>query len=267
MKESLRIGIDMAIPTEWPERPSISAFFPCYNDAQTIGTMVMAAGETLRTLTSDFEVIVINDGSEDDSAAVLAALEQSCGYLRVVTHERNRGYGGALQSGFASATKELVFYTDGDGQYDPGELAELHAALSADVDVVQGWKIKRSDPFYRTLVGWAYCQFVRFLFNLRTRDVDCDFRLIRRRVLESFPLTSTGGSITVELVTRIEQGGFTIRELPVHHFPRLHGKSQFFNFRRITRTLRQLGRLWVELRLGLWGQDSPVASPISAQVQ
>lgn len=258
----------MASPSERPhERPSISAFFPCYNDAQTIGSMVVAAGETLRTLTSDFEVIVVNDGSADGSGAVLSELQESCDYLRVVTHEANRGYGGALQSGFASATKDLVFYTDGDGQYDPRELADLHSALSPDVDVVQGWKIKRSDPFYRTVVGWAYCRFVRFMFSLRTRDVDCDFRLIRRRVIESFPLTSSGGSITVELVTRIEQGGFTIRELPVHHFPRLHGKSQFFNFRRISRTLRQLGRLWIELRLGLWRQDSPAPAAISAQAQ
>lgn len=248
------------------DRPSITAFFPCYNDAPTIATLVHDVSETLRSLTDDFEVIVVNDGSQDDSGAVLAKLQQSCDYLRVVTHEQNRGYGGALQSGFAGATKELVFYTDGDGQYDPRELAHLHAALTPDVDVVQGWKAKRSDPFYRTLAGWAYCHFVRCVFGLRTHDVDCDFRLIRRRVLESFPLVSTGGCITVELVARIEQGGFTMYELPVSHFPRLYGRSQFFNFGRIWRTLWQLGHLWFELKLGCY-ETEPAVAAACPQVQ
>ncbi|HEY8693773.1 MAG TPA: glycosyltransferase family 2 protein, partial [Chloroflexota bacterium] len=112
--------------------PSISAFFPCYNDASTIASMVTTAGETLRGLTDDFEVIVVNDGSGDESASVLADLRERLPYLRVVTHEANRGYGGALRSGFAAATKELVFYTDGDAQYDPRELARLYAELRPD---------------------------------------------------------------------------------------------------------------------------------------
>jgi glycosyltransferase involved in cell wall biosynthesis len=246
---------------------SISAFFPCYNDSPTIADLVLRVGETLSTLTEDFEVIVVNDGSHDDSGEVLTRLQDSCPYLRVVTHESNRGYGGALQSGFTSATKDLVFYTDGDGQYDPAELAVLHAALTPEVDMVQGWKSQRSDPLYRTIVGWLYCQFVRFTFGLRTRDVDCDFRLIRRRVLETFPLASTGGCITVELVARVEQGGFVIRELPVQHFPRLYGRSQFFNLPRITRTLWQLGWLWIELKLGLGAEESTVPTTISTQAR
>src|SRR5579885_315371 len=180
--------------------PSISAFFPCYNDAPTIGGLVTAVAETLEAITDDFEVIVVNDGSQDDSDLVLAALQRTCPYLRVVTHEENRGYGGALRSGFAAASKDLVFYTDGDGQYDPRELADLVAQLQPEDDMVQGWKIKRQDPWYRTVIGWTYCQWVRFAFGLQTRDVDCDFRLIRGRVLENLPLTMNGGSITVELV-------------------------------------------------------------------
>jgi glycosyltransferase involved in cell wall biosynthesis len=247
------------------DRPSISAFFPCYNDARTIADLVLSVGDTLASLTDDFEVIVVNDGSQDESAAVLAKLQKSCDYLRVVTHEQNRGYGGALRSGFASASKELVFYTDGDAQYDPRELSELHRALAPEVDMVQGWKARRSDPLYRTLVGWAYCQFVRWLFGLQTRDVDCDFRLMRRRVLEAIPLVSTGGSITVELVARIEQAGFVIRELPVHHFPRRYGRSQFFRPLRIARTFWELGRLWFELHLGRWAEEPAVPAAIPTQ--
>lgn len=231
--------------------PSISAFFPCYNDAATIQDMVLAAAETLRTLTDDYEVIVVNDGSHDDSAGVLEELQHGCPYLRVVTHEWNRGYGGALRSGFAAASKELVFYTDGDAQYDPHELADLYAELTPGVDVVQGWKIGRQDGFHRKIIGRAYHHCVRFLFGLHVRDVDCDFRLLRRCVLESFPLSSDSGSITVELVARIEQGGFRMRELPVHHYPRLYGRSQFFSMRRIGRTFAQLTGLWFQLHFGL----------------
>lgn len=242
-------------------RPSLSAFFPCYNDAQTIGRMVLTAVETLQNLTDDFEVIVVNDGSQDDSAVVLDELQRKCSYLRVVTHERNRGYGGALQSGFRAATKDLVFYTDGDGQYDPQELADLLGQLTLEDDVVQGWKMKRLDPWYRTVVGWSYCQFVRLAFGLQTRDVDCDFRLIRRHVLDSVPLTMVGGSITVELVSRFERRGFHIREVPVHHFPRLYGRSQFFSFIRILGTFRELAELWLEPHLNRSPVEPRVPKP------
>ena len=240
--------------------PSISAFFPCYNDAGTIATMVTAAGDTLRRLTDDFEVIVVNDGSQDRSADVLAELQTRLPYLRVVTHEANRGYGGALRSGFASATKELVFYTDGDGQYDPAELAALHAELTPELDVIQGWKSERSDGLHRKLIGSLYQHFTRFAFGLSVRDVDCDFRLIRRRVLEAIPLTCDSGCITVELVARIERAGFAIRELPVHHYPRQFGRSQFFNVGRIWQTLWQLAGLWLRLELG--DRAAPILTPL-----
>lgn len=230
-------------------RPSISAFFPCYNDAGTIASMVIVVDHALRELTNEYEVIVVNDGSRDHSGQVLADLQTHYPRLRVVTHERNRGYGGALRSGFRAAKNELVFYTDGDAQYDPGELAVLYRHLSEDVDVVQGWKIERHDPLHRIIIGRLYHHFVRWLFGLHLRDVDCDFRLIRRRVLESFPLESDSGVITVELMARIEQGGFRVMEVPVHHYHRAYGKSQFFNMRRIGRTLWQMAGLWLRLKI------------------
>lgn len=232
-------------------RPSITAFFLCYNDAGTIATMVIVADRTLRELTDDYEIIVGNDASTDASAEVLADLQQHYPALRVLRHPRNLGYGGNLRSGFRAATKELVFYTDGDGQYDPAEMATLYARLAPGVDVVQGWKIERHDPLHRIIIGRVYHHFVRLWFGLHLRDVDCDFRLMRRQVLERFPLTSDSGCITVELMTQIEQNGFRVVEVPVHHYHRAHGRSQFFNFRRIARTLLQLAGLWFDLRLGL----------------
>jgi glycosyltransferase involved in cell wall biosynthesis len=230
-------------------RPSITAFFPCYNDAGTIASIVITADRTLRSLTDDYEIIVGDDASTDTSATILLELAEHYPRLRVLRHPTNRGYGGNLRSMFAAATKDLIFYTDGDAQYDPAELSALHARLAADVDVVQGWKIERSDPFHRKLIGRVYHHFVRWWFGLHLRDVDCDFRLFRRHVLESFPLESNSGCITVEMMTRIEQGGFRIVEVPVHHYHRAYGQSQFFNFSRVARTLIELTGLWVRLKV------------------
>jgi glycosyltransferase involved in cell wall biosynthesis len=239
----------MAEPAAAAPRPSITAFFPCYNDAGTIATIVITADRTLRDLTDDYEIIVGNDASTDNSKEILTELEAIYPRLRVLHHASNRGYGGNLRSMFAAATKDLVFYTDGDAQYDPSELGVLYAHLTPDVDVVQGWKIERSDPLHRIIIGRVYHHFVRFWFGLHLRDVDCDFRLFRRYVLESFPLESNSGCITVEMMTRIEQGGFRVREVPVHHYHRAYGGSQFFNFPRVARTLQELSMLWVKLKL------------------
>jgi glycosyltransferase involved in cell wall biosynthesis len=237
--------------SEPESRPSITAFFLCYNDAGTIATMVIVADRTLRELTDDYEIIVGNDASRDNSADLLAELQQTYPRLRVLNHEKNRGYGGNLRSGIAACTKDLFFYTDGDGQYDPSELSKLYQHLQPGIDVVQGWKIERHDPMHRIIIGRLYHHFVRFWFNLHLRDVDCDFRLIRRHVTESFPLESDTGCITVELMTRIEMGGFKVKEVPVHHYHRAHGQSQFFNFGRVARTLSQLAEMWIHLKLKL----------------
>jgi glycosyltransferase involved in cell wall biosynthesis len=230
-------------------RPSITAFFPCYNDAGTIASIVIIAELTLRELTDDYEIIVANDASTDNSALILDELGTRYPRLRVMHHQTNHGYGGNLRSMFAVATKDLIFYTDGDAQYDPSELRALYARLRDDVDVVQGWKIERHDPLHRKVVGRAYHLFVRWWFGLHLRDVDCDFRLFRRHVLESFPLQSNSGCITVEMMTRVEQGGFRVVEVPVHHYFRAYGRSQFFNFGRVARTLLELSTLWIKLKL------------------
>src|SRR5512142_2778271 len=150
--------------------PSISAFFPAYNDAGTIPSTVIAADITLRSLTDDYEIIVVNDGSSDHTAEVLEELRRSYPRLKVIHHEKNRGYGGALRTGFASATKELVFYTDGDAQYDPREMARLYAVWSDRVDFVNGYKISRSDPLHRVIIGRIYHWMVKLAFGLRLRD-------------------------------------------------------------------------------------------------
>jgi len=228
-------------------RPSITGFFPAYNDAGSIRELVRTADRVLGELTDDYEVLVVDDGSGDDTAAVLHTLQAELPRLRVISHAENRGYGGALRSGFSGSSKDLIFYTDGDGQYDPAELRDLFAALSDSVDVVQGFKRKRSDPLHRVLIGRAYHRFVKLAFGLSVRDVDCDFRLIRRRVFDRVQLEFDSGVICVELVKKIEKAGFRITEIPVSHYPRIHGRSQFFRVDRILRTGRDLWLLWRKL--------------------
>jgi glycosyltransferase involved in cell wall biosynthesis len=228
-------------------RPGLSIFFPAYNDAGTIASLAIVAHMTARTLTDDYEVIVVDDGSPDHTGELLDEMARQFPWLRVVHHPQNRGYGGALRTGFASATKELVFYTDGDAQYDPRELVKLHAALQPEVDFVNGFKIGRSDPLHRIVIGRIYHHFVKRVFGLKLRDVDCDFRLMRRRVFEKVKLTRSSGVICVELMKKVQDHGYRLAEVPVHHFHRTYGKSQFFNFPRVARTLVDLTRLWWEL--------------------
>jgi glycosyltransferase involved in cell wall biosynthesis len=231
-----------------PKISSLSLVFPAYNDAGTIASMVVMAVATARTLTSDFEVVVVNDASRDHTGQVLSELTRLYpGELRVITHPQNRGYGGAIRSGFGHATKEWIFYTDGDAQYDPREVADLVAAVEPGVQMVNGYKITRHDPFHRVLIGEIYRVGVRFMFGLKIRDVDCDFRLMHRSIFDRITLTSTSGTITLELARKIQVAGFGIREVPVHHYFRAYGSSQFFNLRRVGRTLVDLTRWWWRL--------------------
>ena len=227
--------------------PSISAFFPCYNDAKTIGDLVLEAERQLQQLTDDFEVIVVNDGSRDDSADVLRALQARVPRLKVVTHERNRGYGAALRSGFANATRDLVFYTDGDGQYDVRELPILLMLMTGDTHFVNGIKMTRQDPLYRVHVGSIHRFLMRWSFWLPINDVDCDFRLIRRSILDRIELHSNSGSICVELVKNAQRAGAEFREVSVHHYARKWGVSQFFRPGRIIRTYLDLAGSWLQL--------------------
>jgi glycosyltransferase involved in cell wall biosynthesis len=227
---------------------SLSVFFPAYNDAPSLPGLVARTFAVLAAHVADYEVIVVNDGSVDATPSVLEALCRQYGpRLRVVTHPQNRGYGGALRSGFEAATKEFVFYTDGDGQYDVGELPRLLDLVGADTGLVNGYKLERHDPAHRIWIGQTYNFCARLLFGIGIRDIDCDYRLIRRALLERIHLTSTSGTICVELVRKLEMTGCGVVETGVRHYPRLYGKSQFFRVRSLATTFYELARLWVRV--------------------
>ena len=244
-------------PTSRPA--SLTVFFPAYNDGGTIASLVIRAVQVASRLTHDFEVIIVNDGSVDATAEIADELSTTYPQVRVIHHARNRGYGGALRSGFAAAEKELIAYTDGDGQYDPAELEVLWHGLAPDVDVVTGYKISRSDPWYRLVIGHVYHHTVKLLFRLGVRDVDCDFRLMRREIFQRVRLEGDTGVICLEMMRKIQDAGFRVSEVPVHHYHRMHGQSQFFNFRRLFWTALDVLKLWVKLVvLGRGRQATPV---------
>ena len=248
----------MTLPGHAPS-PGLTMFFPAYNDGGTIASLVIRAVQVAARLTPNFEVIVVNDGSTDATRDIADELARTYPQVRVVHHEQNRGYGGALRSGFAAATKELVAYTDGDAQYDPAELEVLWKHLTPGADMVTGYKISRSDPWHRIVIGRIYHHTVKILFRLRVRDVDCDFRMLRREIFDRVRLEGDTGVICLEMMRKIQDAGFRVVEVPVHHYHRAHGQSQFFNFRRVFWTGVDVLRLWVKLVvLGHGRQSSPV---------
>lgn len=226
---------------------SISAFFPAYNDENSIGKIIRTTAHLLPKLTNDYEIVVVNDGSTDATGDLLQALAAEYPFLKVIRHSVNKGYGAALISGFANCSKNLIFYTDGDGQYDVEELPALLALFSENVDLVNGYKISRSDPMHRILLGCIYQHAMRRLFCLNIRDVDCDFRLFRRSLLLDSPLASDSGVICVEMIKKFQNQGCRTIEAPVHHYPRYYGRSQFFSFKHLRRVFEQLFVAWWKL--------------------
>jgi glycosyltransferase involved in cell wall biosynthesis len=243
------------------ERISLTAFFPAYNDQHTIEGIVRTVAYEIRKVTDDFEVLVVDDGSKDETGDILDRLKGELPFLRVIHHERNLGYGAALITGFQNAKKELVFYTDGDGQYDVRELHNLLARLKPNVDLVNGYKVKRADAWHRILIGAIYRRAMRCAFRLSIRDVDCDFRLFRRYIFETISLESRSGVICVEMAKKFEVAGFRMVEVPVSHYPRMHGRSEFFRVRHLAYTFKGLLKIWWTLvispRLPLWMSIAP----------
>lgn len=234
---------------------SLSMFFPCYNDAGTIGSLVAAADVVAQELTEDYEIIVVDDGSKDSSRELLQELKAKYPKLVLIFHSTNLGYGGALRSGFCNATKDLIFYTDGDGQYDVHDLRKLFPIIQDGIDIVNGYKISRNDPWIRIVIGIFYLRIMRLLFNFHSRDVDCDFRLLRRKVFEHIKLYHNSGVICLELVKKLELAGYRFAEIPVHHYHRTYGRSQFFNLKRLFKTALNIMRLWYELMIK---RDTPI---------
>ncbi|MBV9357706.1 MAG: glycosyltransferase family 2 protein [Chloroflexi bacterium] len=227
----------------------ISAVLPAYNEEAIIERTVRHVAGVLAGLTERYEVVVVNDGSRDATAGVLTALaEQEPDLpLRVVTHAANRGYGAALASGFDAAREELIFLTDGDKQFDVGELRSFLPDMRDDVDLVIGWRRNRADPPLRLLNAWGWKLLVNSLFGYTARDIDCAFKLFRRRVWESLTVHARGATFSAEFIIKARRLGFRVIELPVSHFPRTAGSPTGARPDVIVRAFRELFQLWRKL--------------------
>jgi glycosyltransferase involved in cell wall biosynthesis len=212
--------------------------------------MVILAMDVCKRYTDRYEVIVIDDGSSDASREILRALRSEFPqHFRAIFHEQNKGYGGALKSGIAAARHEWIFYTDGDMQYDVLELPLLIERLDDQVDYVQGYKIKRQDPLIRIVLGLIYQRLMKIMFRLKIKDVDCDYRILRRSLIQSIHLKHNSGVICVEMMAKLNLMGARFTEVGVTHRFRMYGRSQFFNFPRVARTAYHAFRLWIKLMI------------------
>lgn len=217
----------------------ISAVLPAYNEEEVIATTVLQVADALAQITDDYEVIVVNDGSRDRTREVLEELEAAHSFVRCISHPVNRGYGDALRTGLDAGTKELLFLTDGDGQFDPGELAGFLPMMEA-ADLVIGYRSPRKDPFMRLLNGWGWRLVVTLMFGYTARDIDCAFKLFRRSVWQHVEVNCGGATFSAELLIKARRCGYRLVERPVRHLPRRAGKATGANPRVIIRAFRDV---------------------------
>ncbi len=222
------------------KKPSISAFFPAYNEEANIGALATKTASVLKNLASQYEVIAVNDGSKDRTADVIRKLNKKDRHIRLVDHKVNQGYGAAVKSGFKAARYEWIYFTDGDGQFDVEEMKNLIPLLK-DHDLVVGYRIKRADPFQRKLNAFLWGSLVKMIFGLRgVRDIDCAFKFIRRDIFKTFKLETTGAMISTELLVKAKKNGFRIAERGVHHYPRRAGVQTGAKISVILRAFKEL---------------------------
>jgi glycosyltransferase involved in cell wall biosynthesis len=242
-------------PSEASARPALSLVFPARNEEHNIDTLLRTAASQAQHLARDFEVVVVDDGSRDDTARRVARASQRDGRIQLVRHAASRGYGAALRTGLREARGELVFFSDADLQFDLAELAHL-LAHTERFDIVAGYRSPRRDPLGRRLIARVWGGIVRALFGLRVRDIDCAFKVFRREVIEAMPIASIGAFVNTEILVRALAAGYRIHQVPVSHQPRRHGRQTGAHPRVIVRAVVELLSLYGELR-GILARSPP----------
>jgi len=228
---------------------SLSVFFPCYNEQDNVERVVRQAVEILDRLVTDWEVIIVDDGSADRTGQIADRLAAEDARIRAVHHETNGGYGLALRSGFAAAEKQYVFYTDGDGQFDLNDLAKL-LPLRAEGVIVNGYRARRQDKLIRRINSACWSWLVKRLLKFRCRDVDSAFKLYPRKLFREIELKSAGALIDAEVLARAARLGYRIVNVPVRHLPREAGAATGANIRVIFRAFKELLALRKDILAG-----------------
>ena len=226
---------------------SLSVFFPCFNEQDNIKRVVKSAIDILTALKIDFEIIIVDDGSRDKTGEIADSLAAKDKHIKAVHHSINQGYGAALQSGFKAATKEYVFYTDGDGQFDIKELPLLFKYM-ADYDIATGYRINRQDNLVRKINAFCWTTMVNLLFGMKIKDMDCAFKLYKRRIFDDIKMESTGALINTEIFARARRKGYKIFQLGVHHYPRTAGQQTGAKLSVILRAFKELFALYKQIK-------------------
>lgn len=230
-----------------PKLKSLSVFLPAYNEQDNISNTVENVFTIIPSFAEEFEVIVVNDGSVDNTGECLEALSRKYTNLRIITHETNKGYGAALKSGFRNSRYEYIFYTDGDGQFDISEIEKL-ISLIYSCDIAAAFRKIRSDGFHRALNAYAYNSFINLLFGLNVKDIDCAFKFMKKKVLDSLDLKSDGAFISAELLIKAKKKGYTVKQCGVNHLPREKGSSTGNKPHVVIKAFAELFKLWKEVK-------------------
>jgi len=229
----------------------ISVFFPAYNVESQIEETVVNAFRVIPKLAGKYEIIVIEDGSRDKTGEILNRLKSEYKNLKIIKHKVNRGYGGALKSGFYNSRYSWIAFTDADGQFDISELPKLiKKQKETGADLVAGFYLKRAVNFYRKVNTWIWQLIVRILFGLKVKDIDCGFKLIKKEIIDKIPKLESerGAFISSEFLIKTQKYGFKIVEIGVHHFPRVEGKGTGAALNVIIKSFVDLFKLWKKLR-------------------
>ncbi|MBI4039698.1 glycosyltransferase family 2 protein [Candidatus Daviesbacteria bacterium] len=226
----------------------ISVFFPAYNEQENIAKTLDQAVYVLDRIAAVYEIIVVNDGSSDETAQIVDGYVAQDPHIRMITHLPNQGYGAALKSGLYASRYRLICYTDADGQFDFSEIGKFLDKITG-CDMVVGYRLKRQEGLVRQFNAKAWTGLMRLLFNVRARDVDCGFKLLKKKVIDTIPrLEANGAMVSAELLAKAQRAHFKIVEVPVHHYPRMAGHPTGANIQVILRAFRELIKLWGELR-------------------
>jgi glycosyltransferase involved in cell wall biosynthesis len=238
--------------------PSISLVMPAYNEADNVEPMVAEATPALESVTGDYEILVVDDGSKDDTAAVTRQVMADYPHVHLIQHPVNQGFGAAVFTGFTNAQKDWIFYTDADRQFVLSELKNFEPLMDR-ADLIAGFRAPRRDPFLRVFYGKGWSMLCTLLFGYTVRDVDCGFKLFRREIIRELApqIQSRGATFSIEWLVRAKRAGYRFVELPVTHRPRVAGSQTGANINVITRAFREL----VQVRVQLWREgSSPKAS-------
>ena len=242
---------------------SLSLVLPAYNEEENIGEVARDALAALPRFTDAFEIIIVGDGSRDRTAVVAAEIARLDPRVRVVRHERNRGYGAALVTGFGATHGDYVMFMDADRQFDINDL-RLLTPFASDYDIVAGFRMERNDPLHRRVFAETFNVAVRLLFGVHMRDIDCAFKLFRGDMLRGIPLSAPGALINTEIQAKARRQRARVQQVGVHHYPRVAGTPTGGNPRVILRAMRETLVLWWKMRFYRPPRQSSIAT---SQVQ